>query len=100
MKSQNAFVVKIGSSEKIDDAINLIGSVYKNLYTLMCILRLILLYQKSQVRDGNVFEEFNVEMCDNFLTCNMELEHCLEDCANDSACINACLRNHADCESN
>jgi len=54
----------------------------------------------SKAREGNVFEEFTVDQCKNFLTCNMELEYCLEDCGNDSACTSACLRNHADCESN
>ena len=54
----------------------------------------------SGARDGNVFEEFTVDQCKNFLTCNMELEYCLEDCGNDSACTSSCLRNHADCESN
>ena len=30
----------------------------------------------------------------------MEMEYCIEGCGNDSTCINTCLRNHADCESN
>ena len=45
------------------------------------------------------YEQFTPEMCDNYKTCDEQLEQCLIQCnAEDTRCPQMCLRDHAVCE--
>ena len=47
------------------------------------------------------YEQFTPEMCDNYITCDQQLEICLEECyadQGDQNCSQKCFRDHAVCE--